>query len=63
MYILCSAICFESLTPNRMLKLNENKLFLNKLTTINIKKWRGRYYLLYFTRKINKNFDYYIGNY
>tara|TARA_R100001198_G_scaffold95714_1_gene82632 strand:+ start:1860 stop:2363 length:504 start_codon:yes stop_codon:yes gene_type:complete len=63
MYILCNAICFESLTPNRMVKLNENKLFLNKLTTINIKKWRGRYFLLYFTRKINKNFDYYLGNY
>ena len=63
MYILCSAICFESLTPIRMFKLNEKGLFINKITIINIKKWRGRYILINFSRIYNPSFDYYSGNY
>lgn len=63
MYILCNDYCLGTLTPNRMVKLNENNLFVNKITTINIKKWRGRYYLIEFGRVHNPSFDYYIGNY
>ena len=63
MYILSSAVCFESLTPIRMFKLNEKGLFINKITTINVKKWRGRYYLIRFNRTYNSSFDYYSGNY
>jgi len=63
MYILCSSICFESLTPNRMIKLNEAGIYLNKITCVNVKKWRGRYYIIEFGRQHNPSFDYYIGNY
>ncbi len=63
MYILCNDYCLGTLTPNRMVKLNENNLFVNKLTTVNIKKWRGRYYIIEFGRKHNPSYDYYIGNY
>ena len=63
MYILCMDYCWGTLTPNRMTKLNNENLFINKITTINIKKWRGRYYLIEFGRYYNPSFDYYIGNY
>lgn len=63
MYILCSAICFESLTPIRMFKLNQANLYLNKITCVNVKKWRGRYYICYFSRVYNENFDYYLRIY
>jgi hypothetical protein len=63
MYILCSAICFESLTPIRTLKLNEAGMYLNKITCVNVKKWRGRYYILSFSRVYNECFDYYLPIY
>ena len=63
MYILCSAICFESLTPIRMFKLNEAGIYLNKITCVNVKKWRGRYYICYFSRIYNDSFDYYLRIY
>ena len=63
MYILCSAICFESLTPIRMFKLNEANMYLSKITCVNVKKWRGRYYICYFSRVYNDNFDYYLKIY
>ena len=60
---LCSSVCFNSLTPKRMMKLNENNLFLNKVTTCFVKKWRGMYYVAEFTRKPNESFDYLLGVY
>ena len=63
MYILCSDYCCGSLTPKRMTKLNEQGLFITKKTTISVKKWRGRYYLLQFSRTHNPSFDYYLTNY
>tara|TARA_R110000823_G_scaffold263517_1_gene383922 strand:- start:239 stop:748 length:510 start_codon:yes stop_codon:yes gene_type:complete len=62
-YFLVNDQCVGSLTPIRVKKLNEQNLFLNKKTTINVKKWRGRYYLLHFNRTYNKSFDYFIKNY
>jgi len=63
MYILGSDVCFSSLTPNRMFKLNERSIFINKITTVSVKKWRGRYYVIEFSRTYNPNFDYYMSNY
>jgi len=63
MYILCNDYCLGTLTPNRMTKLNNENLFINKLTTVNVKKWRGRYYIVHFCREHNSSFDYYMGNY
>ena len=63
MYILCSDYCFGSLTPKRMLKLNENNLYINGITTISVKKWRGRYYLIEFGRTKNDSFKYMMNNY
>ena len=62
-YFLANDYCAGTLTPIRMKKLNEQGLFLNKKTTISVKKWRGRYYLLHFNRIYNESFDYYMNNY
>lgn len=63
MYILGSSYCFCSLTPPRMLKLNQEGIYLNKITCVNVKKWAGRYYLMEFGREYNDNFDYYLRIY
>lgn len=60
---LASSVCFESLTPKRLQNINENGFFIQKITTINIKKWRGRYYLIELNRTYNPSFDYYMGIY
>jgi len=60
---LCNDQCVGSLTPLRMQKLNNNNLFINKITTVNVKKWRGRYYILEFSRQKNESFDYLMKNY
>lgn len=63
MYILGSSYCFNSLTPPRMLKLNQAGIYLNKISCVNVKKWAGRYYLMEFSRVYNDNFDYYLKIY
>ena len=63
MYILCSSSCLGSLTPIRMNKLNDKNIYINKITTVSIKKWFGRYSLIEFSRTHNPNFDYYLSNY
>ena len=60
---LCSSVCYNSITPKRMMKLNENNLFLNKVTSCFIKKWRGVYYVMEFTRHHNSSFDYLLDVY
>ena len=60
---LCSDICFSSLTPKRMMKINEEGMFITKLDTCNIKKWRGRYRIITFERTYNNTFNYYMTIY
>jgi hypothetical protein len=60
---LASSACYNSLTPKRMMALNEQNLFLNKITSCFIKKWRGIYYVMEFVRTPNTSFDYLLGVY
>jgi len=60
---LCSDVCYSSLTPIRMMKINEEGMFLQKITTCVVKKWRGRYRVLHFGREYNDAFDYYMATY
>ena len=55
--------CFSTLTPLRMKKLNEMGLYLQGYTICNIKKWRGRYFWMIFTKKENKNINYLLDSY
>jgi hypothetical protein len=63
MVILCSSICYDSLTPKRMMKINEQNMFITKLDTCCVKKWRGRYKIIYFEREYSDKFNYYLQNY
>lgn len=60
---LCNDVCFGSLTPTRMRTINEAGMFLQKISTCSVKKWRGRYRVLYFGREYNDAFDYYLETY
>lgn len=55
--------CFSTLTPNRMKDLNEKGLYLTGYTICNVKKWRGRYFYLIFTKVPNTNINYLLGSY
>lgn len=60
---LCNDYCFGSLTPSRLLKLNNEGLYIYSLTTCSVKKWRGRYYVITFKREPNIFFNYFLENF
>lgn len=62
-YFLCNDACFGSLTPSRRKLMQEEGIFINEITTCAVKKWRGRYYFLKFSRNDNKSFKYLLQNY
>lgn len=55
--------CFSTLTPLRMKKLNELGLYLQGYTICNVKKWRGRYFFMIFTREKNDKINFIEGNF
>ena len=55
--------CFSTLTPLRLKKLNDAGLYLQGYTICNVKKWRGRYFFMIFTKEINPKINYLIKNY
>lgn len=42
--------CFGTLTPTRIAYMNEKGWFLSNITVCSVKKWRGRYFFLVFTK-------------
>ena len=50
--------CFTALTTSRMKKLNDIGLYLTKIILCNVKKWRGRYYFIIFTRSETSAMEY-----
>ena len=62
-YFLCNDACFGTLTPSRRKVMEEEGIFINEITTCAVKKWRGRYYFVLFSRKKNDNFKYLLENY
>jgi hypothetical protein len=61
--LLCSSVCYNSLTPSRMFVINSNGFYLNKVTACCVKKWYGRYWVLVFTKNPNPYFKYYLETY
>jgi len=56
--------CFSTLTPIRLKKLEtEHGLFLNGYVVCSIKKWRGRYFFITFTKNKSDNIKYIEGNF
>lgn len=62
-YFLCNDYCFGSLTPSRRKLMEDENIYINSLITCGVKKWRGRYYFIHFSRKNNDSFRYLLGNY
>jgi hypothetical protein len=62
-YFLCNDVCLGSLTPSRRKVMEEEGIYINEITTVAVKKWRGRYYFLHFSRKKNDSFKYLLENY
>tara|TARA_R110000868_G_scaffold317828_2_gene578642 strand:- start:688 stop:1194 length:507 start_codon:yes stop_codon:yes gene_type:complete len=60
---LANDYCFSTLTPARMKKLSDAGLYLQGYTVCNIKKWRGRYFFMIFTKQQNNNINYILGSY
>lgn len=42
--------CFSTLTPCRLKKLRDSGWYLSTITVVAVKKWRGRYFWIVFTR-------------
>lgn len=55
--------CFSAISPKRLKMLEGLGLYLNKIILCNIKKWRGRYRFLVFTRDKNHGINYLEGSY
>ena len=62
-YFLCNDACFGTLTPSRRKVMEEEGIFINTITTCAVKRWKGRYYFLHFSRKKNDSFRYLLQNY
>ena len=62
-YFLCNDYCFGSLTPSRRKIMEDNDIFINSIITCSVKKWRGRYYFIHFSRNNNDSFKYLLTNY
>jgi hypothetical protein len=62
-YFLCNDYCFGSLTPARKKVMEDEGIYITEVTTCAIKKWRGRYYFVHFSRKKNDTFKYLLENY
>ena len=60
---LTSGVCLQSLTPLRLKELEEMGWYVASQIVVNVKKWRGRYYFITFTKERNPSFSYLINNF
>jgi hypothetical protein len=60
---LANDTCFSTLTPKRIKMLNEKGWFLKKMITSSVKRWRGRYLFLIFTKEKCDFHEALIGNF
>lgn len=55
--------CLMSLTPTRLELLKSRGWHLQKVVVCSVKKWRGRYYFVVFTKEPCAAFDYLLASY
>jgi hypothetical protein len=60
---LCNEVCLRTLTPLRLQVLKDRNWAITGLTTFNIKKWRGRYYLIVFELNKPSLLDFVVKNF
>lgn len=59
--LLGNDYCLSSLSPKRLKILEGFGFHLNKMIRCNVKKWRGRYIFMVFTKQKNLGLDYIEG--
>ena len=60
---LASDACFGTLTPKRLLELQEkHNLYIHRIVVCNIKKWRGRYFFIIFKKSFCDFYKHILGN-
>jgi len=55
--------CFSTLTPNRIKEINQKGWYLQKIIVCSIKKWRGRYFFIIFSKNPSNLFTCIDGNF
>jgi len=60
---LCNDKVISSLTPLRREKMKALGFHVSKITIVNVKKWRGRYYFIQITKQENPSINYFIGTF
>jgi hypothetical protein len=63
MALLGNDYCVSTFTPKRLKEINEKGIYIQKIIVCSVKKWRGRYFFIIFSRNPNENFKYIEGNY
>ena len=63
MALLGNDYCLSTFTPKRLKEINEKGIYIQKIIVCSVKKWRGRYFFILFSRNPNENFKYIEGNY
>lgn len=61
--LLGNDYCLSTLTPIRMREINKLGFYLNKIIVCNIKKWRGRYFFIIFSKEKTDFYNYIEGSY
>lgn len=51
--LLANDFCFGTMTPRRLKIINDRGWYITKITCCAVKKWRGRYHFIQFTKKNN----------
>ena len=60
---LANERCFSTLTPRRLSILKERGWYIHKIVVCSVKKWRGRYFFIVFTKQENPFYDYLLKSY
>ena len=55
--------CLATLTPKRLNEIHRRGWYLSKIVVCNIKKWRGRYFFVVFTKTPNNFYNFLLTSY
>lgn len=60
---LCNDYCLTTLTPNRQKALRDKGYGITHLTVCNVRKWRGRYFVVVFQKTTEPIMDFFSSTY
>ena len=60
---LANPNCFGTLTPKRLAEIREKGWYIQTITVVSVKAWRGRYYYIIFQKKPQHFYTGILGNF